>query len=122
MSGLCRNRGLIPLDEFAHSLHVLAMTSSAVIKDSEFKLVTEFVQPDAKKRLSLGDSLAGGAAYNIYRNTLGQLILDPVKTIPLSEAWLWEDPAAIGSVRRGLEQVARGETHDLGDFSGFATP
>lgn len=96
------------------------MASVAVIKNTDFQLVTEFAQPDAKKRLSLGEALAGGVAYNIYRNTLGQLILDPVKTIPLSEAWVWEDPTAIASIRRGLEQAARGETHDLGDFSRFA--
>ena len=58
------------------------MPTSAVIKNSEFELVSEFAQPDAKKRLSLGEAAGGARAYNIYRNPLGQLILDPVKTIP----------------------------------------
>lgn len=93
--------------------------SSAVIKDADFRLVTEFARPDAKKRLSLGDALAGSSAFNIYRNALGQLFLDPVKAIPADEAWLFENPATLASVKRGLEQAARGETHDLGDFSKF---
>ena len=96
------------------------MATPAIIKNTDFHLVTEFAQPDAKKRLSLGAALIGGGAYNIYRNTLGQLILDPVKTIPLAEAWLWENPSALASVKRGMEQAARGETHNLGDFSKFA--
>ena len=95
------------------------MASTAVIKNTNFQLVTEFAQPDSKKRLSLGEALVGGVAYNIYRNTLGQLFLDPVKTVPLSEAWLWENPAALASVKRGLAQAAKGETHNLGDFSKF---
>ena len=90
-------------------------------KPTDFQLVTEFAQPDAKKRLSLGDALVGGGgAYNIYRNTLGQLLLDPVKTVPLAEAWLWESPIALASVKRGLSEAARGETHSLGDFAKFA--
>jgi len=55
------------------------MPTSVVIKNDDFRLIAEFAQPDAKKRLSLGEALSGGTAYNIYRNTLGQLILDPVK-------------------------------------------
>ena len=95
------------------------MASTAVIKNTNFQLVTEFAQPDSKKRLSFGKALVGGVAYNIYRNTLGQLLLDPVKTVPLSEAWLWENPAALASVKRGLAQAAKGETHNLSDFSKF---
>ena len=96
------------------------MPSLAVIKNSDFQLVSEFAQPDAKKRLSLGEALAGGTAFNIYRNALGQLFLDPVKTIPASEAWLFENPEALASVKRGLQQAGKGETHDLGDFTRYA--
>jgi hypothetical protein len=56
------------------------MSTTAILKSSEFELVSEFAQPDAKKRLSLGEASHGATAYNIYRNPLGQLILDPVKT------------------------------------------
>src|ERR1035438_8339259 len=51
------------------------MPTSVVIKNDDFRLISEFAQPDAKKRLSLGEALSGVTAYNIYRNTLGQLIL-----------------------------------------------
>jgi hypothetical protein len=58
------------------------MAPSIIIKSSDFELVSEFAQPDAKKRLSLGESLRGATAYNIYRNPLGQIVLDPAKTDP----------------------------------------
>ena len=93
--------------------------SSAIIKNSDFRLVAEFAQPDTKKRLSLGAALAGAGAFNVYRNTLGQLILDPVKAVPASEAWLHENPKALASVWRGMEQSAKGQVHDLGDFTKF---
>ena len=78
------------------------MSTSAVIKNTDFQLVSEFAKPDAKKRLSLGEALGCATAYNIYRNPLGQLILDPVKAIPTSEMWLYENAQALASVKQGL--------------------
>ena len=94
--------------------------ASAVIKNTDFRLVTEFARTDAKKRLSLGEALVGSSAFNVYRNAVGQLFLDPVKAIPADEAWLFESPAKLASVRRGFEQADSGETHILGDFSKHA--
>jgi hypothetical protein len=96
------------------------MVNSAIIKDSEFELVTEFAQPDAKRRLSLGESAGGAKAYNIYRNGLGQLILDPVKTIPASELWLYENPEALASVKQGLRETAEGKSVYRGSFANYA--
>jgi hypothetical protein len=92
----------------------------AVIKNTEFRLCSEFVQPDAKKRLSLGGALAGGTAFNIYRNALGQLFLDPVKTIPVSEAWLFDSPEALASVKQGLKESAEGKRVYRGSFAKHA--
>jgi hypothetical protein len=96
------------------------MSTSAIIKDSEFELVSEFAQPDAKRRLSLGEAMRGAKAYNIYRNGLGQLILDPVKTIPASEMWLYDNPEALASVKQGLRETAKGKSGYLGSFAKYA--
>jgi len=96
------------------------MPTSAVIKNAEFELVTEFAQPDAKKRLSLGEAASGARAYNIYRNPLGQLILDPVKTIPASEMWLYENAEALASVKQGLRESAEGKSVYRGSFAKHA--
>ena len=79
------------------------MPTSALIKDSGFELITEFAQPDASA--CLGEALGSATAYNIYRNPLGQLILDPVKAVPASEMWLYENAQALASVETGTEGV-----------------
>jgi len=33
---------------------------------------------------------------------------------------LWQNPQALASVKCGLAQAAKGEVHDLGDFSEYA--
>jgi hypothetical protein len=92
-----------------------------IIKDQHFELVTEVQKPDAKKRLSLGLALEeSAAAYNIYRNALGQIVLDPVKAIPLHESWLYENPAALASVRQGLRESAEGKRIYRGSFAKHA--
>jgi len=96
------------------------MATSTIIRNFEFELVSEFAQPDAKKRLSLGEALRGATAYNIYRNPLGQLILDPVKTVPASEMWLYENAEALASVKQGLRESAQGKSVDRGSFARFA--
>jgi hypothetical protein len=96
------------------------MFVSAVIKNADFELVTEFAQPDAKKRLSLGEAAGGNGAFNIYRNPLGQLILDPVKAIPASEMWLYENADALASVKQGLRESAEGKRVYRGSFAKHA--
>ena len=93
------------------------MPFSAVIKSADFRLVSEFAQPDAKKRLSLGEAVADVTAYNIYRNPLGQIILDPVKAVPASEMWLYENPQALASVKQGLRESAEGKSVYRGSFA-----
>ncbi len=96
------------------------MPASAVIKNSDFQLISEFAQPDAKKRLSLGEAVAGATAFNIYRNSLGQLILDPVKAVPASEMWLYENAEALASVKQGLRESAEGKSVERGSFAKHA--
>jgi hypothetical protein len=96
------------------------MPTSEILKNADFRLISEFAQPDAKKRLSLGEALSGAAAYNIYRNALGQIILDPVKAVPVSEIWLYENPQALASVKRGLRESAEGRSVYRGSFAKHA--
>ena len=89
----------------------------AIIKDSDFHLVKAFVRPDARQRLVLGEALAGGTAFTIYRNALGQLLLDPVTSIPAAEAWLFARPATLARVKQGLRESTQGKTVFRGSFA-----
>lgn len=93
----------------------------SVVKDSRFELVTEILKPDSKKRLTLGQALKEeGVAYNVYRNRLGQIMLDPVKAVPVSETWLYANPEALAAVKRGLADSAAGRTRRRGSFAAYA--
>lgn len=81
------------------------------IKDTEeYTRLAEGVKPDSKKRVVLPDiPLHEGITYHIYRNSIGQIILDPQVTIPASEAWLFNNPVALALVRQGLSDAAKGK-------------
>jgi hypothetical protein len=94
---------------------------STLVEDTRFELVIEILKPDAKRRLKLGRAMAqAGVAYNVYRNRLGQIMLDPVKAVPAYEAWLFENKPALASVKRGLAQSAAGRTKKRGSFAAHA--
>ncbi|RJO62106.1 MAG: hypothetical protein C4542_04850 [Dehalococcoidia bacterium] len=81
-----------------------------IIKNSDFQKVASSVKPDAKNRVLLKKNLLKeDTSYHIYVNRLGQIVLDPQASIPAYEAWLFNNPEAIASVRRGLNQAAQGK-------------
>ena len=81
-----------------------------VIRDSNFKKIADSVKPDAKKRILLHRlQIQEGITYHVYSNSFGQIVLDPQVTIPASEAWLFSNPDALASVRRGLADAANGK-------------
>ena len=68
------------------------------------------VRVDSKNRITLGKSEGMKiTSYKVYRNSLGQYILDPQVTIPAHEAWLYKNPKALAAVKRGLEAARAGK-------------
>ncbi len=85
-----------------------------VIKDQHFEKIADNIKPDAKKRVILHSShIREGITYHIYENSLGQIVLDPQVSIPASEAWLYQNPEALASVRRGLKDVKEGKVSKI---------
>ncbi len=83
------------------------MTIGQILKSRNFSQVAE-VRPDGKNRVPLKQAKPAGM-YRIYRNSEGQIILDPVVTIPASEAWLFDNKSALAAVRKGLKESADGD-------------
>jgi hypothetical protein len=80
-----------------------------IIRDPELTRIPGNVKPDSKKRVVLPKVLVReDVTYHIYSNSVGQIVLDPQVTIPASEAWLFNNPDALASVRRGLADAAQG--------------
>jgi hypothetical protein len=83
---------------------------ATIIKSKDLKIVAKSVKPDAKKRIVLPKAVVEeGITYHIYTNKFGQIVLDPQVTIPASELWLFKNPAALASVKRGLADAAQGK-------------
>ena len=47
--------------------------------------------------------------FMVYANKAGQILLSPEVPVPAREAWLYRNPEALASVRRGIVQSGRGE-------------
>jgi hypothetical protein len=84
---------------------------------ANFRLVEE-IDADNLGVINLGQT-AKAQRYRVLVNDSGQILLDPIPVLE-REQWLWENPQALASVQRGLEQAARGEQISLGSFARYA--
>ena len=62
---------------------------------------------DSKGRVTLGDRFANRAVIVEKRNK-NEVVVRLTRIIPEREAWLYENPKALASVRRGLDQARKG--------------
>ncbi len=78
------------------------------------------VRPDAKGRITLGKLADGVSSFRVSEQPGGGFLLEPMVEIPAREKWLFENKAALASVRRGLAQSGKGEVRARGSFAKFA--
>ena len=98
------------------------------IKQGELKDVGEIIA-DSKARVTLARALKElGAVFgdrkvrfhvSIERST-GRIVLTPAVTVPLREAWLYENPKALKTLRSGVAQAGRGQVVKRGSFAKHA--
>ena len=91
-------------------------------KRNNMKRIPGIVKPDSRRRVVLpAETLSRqDIIFHIYTNDAGQIILDPQITIPASEAWLFEDKAALNSLDKSLQESDRGHLIDRGSFGKYA--
>jgi hypothetical protein len=107
--------------------------STAILRD-KFERIGE-TGLDERKRVSLakavdhlnkilhriyGEEKASELRFVIYSNDIGQILLSPEIGVPLHEAWLYKNPEALASVRKGLQQAAQGKVRQLESFAKYA--
>lgn len=97
------------------------MFKQEILKDAEFEEVAE-ARVDSKHRIALGRTVPGQVrSFRVYRNAHGQVILDPMVSIPAYETWLFKNKRASVLVREGLEDARRGRlVKAKEDFSKYA--
>ena len=105
------------------------MSGTVALLDKRFERVGESVI-DSRKRILLtkaveilrdvlGEELKE-AHFVIACNKAGQILLSPAVTIPLHEAWLYKNKAALDSVLQGIEDAKRGKVKGIGSFAKYA--
>ena len=62
---------------------------------------------DSKGRVTLGGHFANRAVIVEHRSD-DEVVVRLARVIPEREAWLYENPKALASVRRGLDQARKG--------------
>ena len=80
------------------------MAKEEILRDAEFEPVSE-ARIDAKHRVALGKVAGPVTSFKVYRNAHGQIILDPMVTIPAHEAWLFKSKRASKLIQEGLEDA-----------------
>lgn len=88
-------------------------------KKTKFIPVSQ-VRPDAKGRVTLSKLAEGISSFNVSKDEDGRLLLEPMVEIPAREKWLYDNPDALKSVRRGLSDAKAGKTKSIGSFAKYA--
>ena len=63
---------------------------------------------DGKGRLMLGSRFAN-QMFLIDDGDPGRIVITPAVAVPAVEAWLYQNPSALGLVRQGLAQAKKGQ-------------
>jgi hypothetical protein len=98
---------------------VTSQWGNLVSLNPDFQLMTETASIDHAGRVSLGNRATAGE-YRILINPAGQILLDPIAHLPEQEQWLWRNPAALATVKLGIEQAKAGQVSDQGSFAAYA--
>jgi len=76
--------------------------------DMATRTQTHHKSTDSKGRVTLGGHFANRAVIVEHRSD-DEVIIRLARVIPEREVWLYENPKALASVRRGLEQARKGK-------------
>ena len=70
---------------------------------------------DKRNRLVLPMGLGGVEIkrVKVYMNSQGEVLIRPVVEVPAAEMWLYRNKKAVASVRRGLDEAAKGEAKEF---------
>jgi hypothetical protein len=79
------------------------------------KRATQTKNTDSKGRLTLGEAFANRTV--IVEERGSELVIHLARVIPEGEAWLYDNPAALSAVRRGLKQARSRQLSDGPDLA-----
>ena len=83
-------------------------------------LHAKMLRPDSKGRVALGVLAKGVSSFKATVDDDNRIILEPYSEVPSREKWLFDNPTALDSVKRGLADAKAGRTKSKGSFAKYA--
>ena len=78
------------------------------------KEVLKKINIDSNRRISVGKLVPEYVTgFTVVEQENGRLLLEPTVDIPAREHWLFQNPKALASVKKGLLQAAKGKVSKL---------
>ncbi|MCK4523679.1 hypothetical protein KAU15_02025 [candidate division WOR-3 bacterium] len=93
--------------------------------NEEFRVIDN-KKPDLRNRITLSNKVLSVwneigeyDSIEISMRDNGDVLLKPVKSIPASEAWIYQNPEVIKKIRKGLRDVKQGKMINVDDVDEF---
>ena len=67
------------------------------------------VSADSRGRVPLGELTRTEKRFQVFQDSDGRIILEPLVEIPASELWLYKNPERLASVIRGFREAEVGK-------------
>ncbi len=76
---------------------------------------------DTRRRVNLNKFLPKGNvhAVNAYKEG-NKIILEPLAEVPAHESWLYENPKALKSLKKGVKEAQEGKLKERPSYAEFA--
>jgi len=81
---------------------------------------------DSKNRITLGEKIMKlnstqpeADKFQLFFNEEGDILLRPMVSIPIREAWIYQSPQVLKSIRQGLAEAKREETEKVENLEEF---
>ncbi len=101
-------------------------SETAKIANEKFKPIG-FSSLDSKNRITLRDKLMKETplnymeidAFEIFLGDEGDILLRPMVNIPSKELWVHQNPAILGSIQRGTQDIKEGRVTKVKNLDRF---
>lgn len=81
---------------------------------------------DSKNRITLGEKITRLIStqtemdkFQIFYNEEGDILLRPMVSIPIREAWIYQNPKILNSIRQGLAEAKQGKVEKVENLEEF---
>ena len=116
-------RGIVAKGQEKIKFHVIDYKNQSVFVKQDFKVLDDRIL-DSKGRITISNEWMPYKnqtvrSFKIYSNGDGDLLLRPEVTIPAREAWIYQNPDVIKSIKKGIKELEEGKGDIVDDLDSY---